>query len=622
MSESPLYFGVLLGCEASTRDKTWLIVVNRFKKPNGSWLLAEELLDNGDPGFVDELCRIADADRLGSFAKTLYADRRPASRKLMLAYLDRPFQHYRHEALVKRLLKLAEQNGDDEVMAKYLVGVDRSIRRKKVTRHRYDWSSRESWTEESIRTPSFTEMPRNDHMMQYHFAMLSEEHRKRVNLFSVTTRKYLRRRLWRYFRTIAKTTPAKYVSAVLPALASYTDDDCVDGLAMLDNWGLMHVLFGQSDVLIAKASGWTLAEGKSLGELKPAPAFSDLWKARAESLIELLSMAKCRPVRQWTIQMLETHHQGAIGALPVDVLVGWLSSDDSELAQLAVEALRKSDQTSQISITRWLQLLESSNPQVLDVICEIMVEKTSPDTLSLQDVVALACGRPVPVAKLGLKWLEARSVSSAEDCQTFLLLAEAQAEPVRGDLVRLAKEKITASSYYASTDVLEFLDSPFIDVREAGWEWLLSDDKAGSDATNWQRLLETPYDDIQLKLTAFLEKQTGAKPGSRELEQQVTAPKNLDAKLVRLLWASVLLNIHRGGKQKPAIVAAMVQRLEKCPDEASELLPILSVALRSVRSVEWRSGLAGIVRLIQRQPELQPTIEKEFPELSLDMEPV
>src|SRR5438270_10146970 len=36
---------------------------------------------------------------------------------------------YRLEALVKRLFKLAEAAGDDELMARFLVGFDRSVRR-------------------------------------------------------------------------------------------------------------------------------------------------------------------------------------------------------------------------------------------------------------------------------------------------------------------------------------------------------------------------------------------------------------------------------------------------------------------------------------------------------------
>ena len=52
----------------------------RRQPDGGSWLLVEELLERGDPTFVDELRRIHDADRLGAFAARWYGDGRPASR--------------------------------------------------------------------------------------------------------------------------------------------------------------------------------------------------------------------------------------------------------------------------------------------------------------------------------------------------------------------------------------------------------------------------------------------------------------------------------------------------------------------------------------------------------------
>jgi hypothetical protein len=44
-------------------------------------------------------------------------------------------------------------------------------------------------------------------------------------------------------------------------------------------------------------------------------------------------------------------------------------------------------------------------------------------------------------------------------------------------------------------------------------------------------------------------------------------------------------------------------------------LPILSVALRSVRGPEWRAGLAGIVGLVQRRPDLEGVVRQSFPDL-------
>src|SRR5438876_582599 len=74
----------------------------------GVWTVLQELLDRGDPAFVEQLRRVHDCDKLGATAASWYNDRRPAARRLLLAYLDQPLNAPRHEALVKRLFKLAE----------------------------------------------------------------------------------------------------------------------------------------------------------------------------------------------------------------------------------------------------------------------------------------------------------------------------------------------------------------------------------------------------------------------------------------------------------------------------------------------------------------------------------
>src|SRR5207302_10139229 len=122
---------------------------------------------------------------------------------------------------------------------------------------------------------------------------------ERLRLCSVHTRNYLRRRTWRYFRELGKQHPERYVPALVEALKLYTDEDTADGLALLDNWGLVHVLFHHCPALVAKTTGWTLAPDRSLAELTPAPIHEKLWLAAPRALLDLLRNARCRPVRQW-----------------------------------------------------------------------------------------------------------------------------------------------------------------------------------------------------------------------------------------------------------------------------------------------------------------------------------
>src|SRR3954454_9327522 len=100
--------------------------MHRMAGSRANWLVLQELLDRGDPTFVEQVRGFDDADRLKTFAATWHADSRLQARRLLLDYLDQPLNAYRHEPLVKRLFKLAEAAGDDEVMGRFLVQLDRS----------------------------------------------------------------------------------------------------------------------------------------------------------------------------------------------------------------------------------------------------------------------------------------------------------------------------------------------------------------------------------------------------------------------------------------------------------------------------------------------------------------
>jgi hypothetical protein len=87
--------------------------------------------------------------------------------------------------------------------------------------------------------------------------------------------------------------------------------------------------------------------------------------------------------------------------------------------------------------------------------------------------------------------------------------------------------------------------------------------------------------------------------------------------LVRQLWATILLNVVRGGRRKPAAIGQVLGRLTGRPEEAGELLPVLAAAVRSIRGPEFRAGLTGLVRVVARRPELADAVRAAFPELDL-----
>lgn len=604
---------------------------------SSSLLLAEELLDRGDPNFVDELRKVSDADRLGNFAARWYGDQRPTSRQFLLEYLKRPLNSYRHEALVKRLFKLADSTGDDVLMAHFAVALDRSVRRRIGKRHHHEKRGNkwESWEEEWLHVPTGTKMPRGTEVKLrnprtgewLYFTDTSvgkfskkkrrgetgpEELHKKLEdfrLFTVHTRNYLRRRVWRYFRRLGKEHPERYLPATLTALKMYTDDDVHNGVALLDNWSMMHFLFHGCPALLARSHGWTVADGHTLAELAPAPMFEDLWKAAPKALLELLKEAQSRPVRQWTIRLLQRDHGAVLAGLSLDELLALLGHSDEDVVNLAAGIIRNAPGLDTLPVDRWLVLLETPNAAVLDVLCDLIGQHVKPERATLDEAVRLTASRPLPVARLGLSWLQSKAPATEAECKALLGLVDAACEPLRAEIVRWARGVLSASPHFQPEWVLEYLDSKHAEVREEGWTWFQGESRARDQVELWRKLMESPYDDVRFHLIADLEERV------RKGDPNLSDESKLDPELLQLLWATVLLNIHRGNRIKPIALQQMVKRVIRRPKEAPLLLPIVSVALRSVRGPEWRAGLAGVVQMIERNPELEPTVRAAFPEL-------
>lgn len=635
---------------------------------SGAWLVIEELLERGDPAFVEALRACADAERLAAFAAVWYADRRPQARRYLREYLLRPLNAYHHEGLVKRLFKLAERAGDDEVMAHFLVCFDRALRRRRKRTYRFvhqtfasrtvaeaqerqwqaDGAERTGvsgwaliyrawarWPEEKIVFPRGTTMPRGKQLWQRNprtgtqstgpdlmrvlrlrgrpprsLQDLPEEAQQKLaerRLFSVHTRHYLRRRAWRYFRNLARTAPERYVPAALVALKLYEDADVADGLALLDNWSLMHILFHDSPVLWPRGNGWTLRPGQALGALAPAPAFPELWRQAPAAILELLRAARCRPVRQWALFFLR-QDPTLLDRADVEVLFELLQSSEPELVAFAARALAQRPGLEGMPAERWLGLLDRVHATALDAVCGLVQARVRPEALAPAQLMQLACSRPVPIARLGMRWLQERAPMEPA---LLLRLTEAEAETVRPELVRWARTLLGRAADFQASWVLDYLDSRHADVRAEGWAWLQEEPRARDDVQLWQRLFESPYDDVRLPLIAHLENRYAGRPPA------LPAHVPLDPERVRLLWATVLLNVRRGSRSKPPVVQQIARRLAERPEDAARLLPILRIALRSVRGPEWRAGLSGVVQLLARRPELEKTLHETFPELQL-----
>lgn len=573
---------------------------------DANWERLRRLFLAGAPEFVDQVRLSVNAPALATFAEAWYTDTRIEAKRLLFVYLERPFNSPRHEALVKRLFKFADTAGDDAVMARFMAGFDRTIRRQRTAVQQYNSRSRRYETYDALITPGGSELSRDDRSYSgVWFTQNREQFVAGKWLFSVKTRQYLRRRAWRYFRKLGRRHPERYIPAVCTALKLYTDADTPDGLSLLDNWGLVHVLFHHSPTVVAMQTGWALAPGESLAGLEPEPMFRKLWQRNAEPIFDLLVNAKARPVSMWALQMLRKEFPERLKQVTLDELLKWVISPNAVLSELALEILETRGGLEAVTVAQWLKLVDDARPDLLDRICEMVSRNVKPEAVAFADAVKLAMQRPVPLARLGFTFLKAKTPQTPEEITALFGLRNAEAEPLRPEMVRWATTALSALASFDPLWVLEFLDSRFEEVREIGWEWLQTEARARDAVLVWQRLLESPYDNIRLRLIGMLEDRAKERDGLEGF-----SPAG-----VRFLWATVLLNVSRGSRAKPFVVRQIIDRLSGNPDEASELLPIVAVALRSVRGPEFRAGLAGIAGFVARNPTRKPLVEAVFPEL-------
>lgn len=603
----------------------------------GSWALTEELFLRGDAAFVEELRRVHAPEQLGAFAAKWIADTRPFARQAIRDYLARPMNSYRHEPLVKRLFKLAEAAKDDELMGAFLVAFDRTIRRvrKTTSQTKYENFPNRAAAEVSVRVweaqgfqnaaihpvsggrvyayaskpvevvamPMNTVMPRPDEKHRKRAEQLADAQRQRLErkhlLFSLPTRRYLRRRAWRYFRLLGKADPLRYVRAAARFLPLYRDADVDSDIHLLDNWGLTHALFHNCPAIVRPAKGWAFVAGKGLDDLAFAPRLETAWTAKPELVFDLLLEANCRTVRLFAVWLLRTNLDEWLRQRPVGTLLKLADLADPEVAALGFDLLETCPDLSALPVSEWLRRLDGDDLDKLARLSDLLQRRLDPERIEKSDAFRLAMHRSRPVAALGFALLRSRSYTK-DDVPALLALTGAECAAVRPELTPWLRETLNGIGPVEKAWVLDFLDSKHADVRTVGWAWFL--ESPVKDETDvWHKLIESPYDDVRSrlgeKLAGFLE------------------TTNTDT--LRILWATVLLSIHRGGRQKPGTVAQIVARLEKRPEDAPKLLPLLAVAVRSLRGPEFRAGLTGAVMLSETKPELLPAIRQQFPELKL-----
>jgi hypothetical protein len=429
---------------------------------------------------------------------------------------------------------------------------------------------------------------------------------KNGRLFSHRTRHYLRRRVWRYFRRLGHQHPDRYVPAVARALAAYNDEDLAKGEHILDSWGLIHACFRGHNALEFRSARIRLKEGRSIGELTPAPQHAALWRKpqAAKAVLGLVTAAQSRLVRLWAMELLKREHEGRLAGIPIEDLFRLLEHADEEVQQFVAQLLEASGEVAKLPVATWFKLLSTQNTLALEAVCRAFARHVAGDRLTLADCVRLACAAPSPVARMGLGFLRARQIVSAEDRKAISVVADARSDATAGELAAWALGILGTAEAYDRELILRFFDSHSAPVRQSAWQWLVGkpvESPGYADPGLWCRLLETPYDDLRLPLVD-------------ELGRRASLP-GAGADDLTPVWCSVLLGVHRGGRQKAKATQQIARALADDPSRAETLLPVLAVAVRSVRPAEARAGLAALMAAVEARPEIGGLVRQQLPEL-------
>lgn len=575
-----------------------------------SLLLLDECFAQADDRFLETLRQVESPKFLAGLAERWKKDPRPWARTQLLAYLEQPLDTPGHQPLVKRLYKEAEAKRDDEVVAAFLVAFDTLVRRTRRTTWKFDSTSRNGYELEYLATPRdvLPREPKASFLRPDGSRIVVAPNGRRIQrgrLFTYRTRYYLRRRAWRYFRWIGYRAAAEYPKAIAAALRRYRDADLATGENILDSWALLHICFAGSGTLEFTPVHVRLKEGRTLAELHAAPRFAEAWATAegARLLLDLMAHGQAQLVRLWAMELFRAVQAKVAIELTTEEIRALLDHDDERVQQFGAALFETMPGIEKLPVATWLQLLETRNLTALATLTTAFKKHVTPERLSLEQCIALTVVRPVPVARLGLELLKERTIAPQE-LAALGALAEARCSTLAGEVATWTLARIGVRERYDVNVTSRFFDSLVVETREAAWAWLLSGEPATAaynDPVLWSRLAETPFDELKLALIDHL-------------AVRVDTP-SLSADQLAPVWCAVLLGVHRGGRQKLKAMRKIADAVAAAPDSAGQLLPVLAVAVRSVRGPEMRAGLSAVMSLLAQQPQLSEAVRTRLPEL-------
>ena len=152
---------------------------------------------------------------------------------------------------------------------------------------------------------------------------------------------------------------------------------------------------------------------------------------------------------------------------------------------------------------------------------------------------------------------------------------------------------LNVAGAYVAGRVIALFDSPLASLRSGAFAALDVDSPAATDPAFWSALLESPYDDVRANLVTTAQARANA-AGRRERSAGAAVADRAAQ--------------HPPRRAGEAVGASADQPADhdSSPNRPATLLPVLAVAIRSVRGPEARHGLAAIVAAVERVPSLEP----------------
>ena len=431
----------------------------------------------------------------------------------------------------------------------------------------------------------------------------------RFRLFSVATRQYLRRRLWRYFEQLGENDGKRYVEAASQALIRYRDEDLY--LArVLDRWILVHILFGSHPAMSSRSNGWIKSIEAIHPHFDPRPAFPEHWVDASDWLFWIAENARSYLVSKWAIALLRRNPQSWRSSLRLEMIEGLITHPDPLVSEFGASCLAELPDIDEIELSRWRVLLNgASNSTVSERISAQIEARTKSETLSTRQAVELALMFPEHLARHGLHLLQQREIS-VNELPEVLSVAHTDSDEIRPEALEWLKVLLGRTPGLEPDWVCDWILSSHAETRALGLSYFLASAEAHLDPRNWDQIVSGASSELWPGLIDLL---------ARNLTRRNGAGSELVAELplsaLFPLWSNEITMVPGRSYCQEQVVAQVRRRLESHPDEAELLAELLATAFGSSFERVARAAVAGLARICSLRPDLQAVVEQSIPEL-------